>query len=119
MSHSTLKEQLLNLEERLLNSEVRVDTKELEKVLAEGFFEFGSSGNVWLREDCLKDGGISVRDMSVNDFEIHPLAENVVLTTYRVKDNTKKQVTLRSSIWKLLNGKWQMYFHQGTISKYE
>jgi hypothetical protein len=118
-SHSTLKEHLLNLEESLLNPKVRTDTKKLENILAEGFFEFGSSGNVWLREDCLKDGGVSGREMYLLDFEIHTLAEGVVLATYRVKDNSRKQLSLRSSIWKLLNGRWQMSFHQGTISKYE
>ncbi len=52
--------------------------------------------------------------LSLYQFEIHPLAEDVVMTTYRVKDDTRMQITLRSSIWKRIDGRWQMFFHQGT-----
>lgn len=55
--------------------------------------------------------------MTLSNFEINPLSENVVLATYRVYDRTREHHTLRSSIWKLIDGKWQMFFHQGTITK--
>jgi hypothetical protein len=48
---------------------------------------------------------------------LHTLAPDVVLATYRVVDETRKQHTLRSSIWKLKDGRWQMVFHQGTPTK--
>ncbi|MGM0878048.1 MAG: DUF4440 domain-containing protein [Bacillota bacterium] len=51
------------------------------------------------------------------DFEIHPISDGAVLATYCVKDETRNQHTLRSSIWKLIDGRWQMFFHQGTITK--
>lgn len=113
---SSLKEHLHQLEEILLKPEVRSDPGEMKKLLAEEFFEFGSSGNVWQREDFVGENGESVRQMSLSDFDIHPLAEGVVLTTYRVKDETRKQATLRSSIWKYIDDRWQMVFHQGTIT---
>lgn len=51
-NQSVLKEHLCQLEQRLLNSEIRKTPKELEKLLADNFFEFGSSGNVWHKKDC-------------------------------------------------------------------
>jgi hypothetical protein len=110
----SLKDQLCKLEQRLLEPEIRTAPAELDKLLADDFFEFGSSGNVWYKKDCVSEGGLSVR---IYDFEIHPLSEDVVLTTYRVKDETRMKNTSRSSIWKLIDGRWQMFFHQGTITK--
>ena len=40
-----LKEQLLQLEEKLLLPEIRTSREELTNLLASDFFEFGSSGN--------------------------------------------------------------------------
>ncbi|TYR81506.1 DUF4440 domain-containing protein [Priestia megaterium] len=114
MDSQLLKEHLCELEKRLLEPEVRTNPAELETLLAEGFFEFGSSGSVWHRKDCVEEGGVGVRKMTLSHFDIHPLAEDVVLATYRIKDETRMHYTLRSSIWKCIDGKWQMFFHQGT-----
>lgn len=54
--------------------------------------------------------------MTLTDFNIHPLSEDAVLTTYRIHDETRNQETLRSSIWKWKDGRWQMFFHQGTVT---
>ena len=109
----TLKE----LEESHLTQEVRSSSLELDRLLADDFFEFGSSGNVYWKSDCIGDGGVEVRQMSLYDFNVHPLSPEVVLATYRVEDTTRQQSTLRSSIWKYIDGRWQMFFHQGTIKK--
>lgn len=101
----------------MLEPEIRTTPAELEKLLADDFFEFGSSGNVWYKKDCVGEGGLSIRKMTLYDFEINPLSEDVVLMTFRVKDDTRMQDTLRSSIWKFRDGRWQMFFHQGTIIK--
>lgn len=116
-NQSGLKKHLRELEQRLLEPETRTSPAELDNLLADAFFEFGSSGNVWYKNDSVGGEGLSVRKMTLSDFEIHPLAEDIVLATYRVKDETRIQNTLRSSIWKLIDGRWQMFFHQGTITK--
>lgn len=110
----TLKEQIYQLEQKLLQPEVRMAPEEIDQLLAEDFMEFGSSGNVWVKADCVQPGGLSVRQMTIQDFDIRLLAENVVLATYLVYDESRNEYTLRSSIWKHLNGRWQMTFHQGT-----
>ncbi|MDC3414324.1 DUF4440 domain-containing protein [Aquibacillus sp. 3ASR75-11] len=117
MDEQALKEHLYLLEERLLKPEVRTDPIELERLLSDDFFEFGSSGNVWYKKDFVGESGISVCEMNLYDFDIKPLATDVVLTTYRVEDKTREHHTLRSSIWKFRNNRWQMFFHQGTLTK--
>gem|GEM_PF-4634310 len=46
-------------------------------------------------------------------FEVHPLADDVVLVAY-ILFNEENEYTLRSSIWKFKDGEWRMFFHQGT-----
>jgi hypothetical protein len=52
--------------------------------------------------------------MRLSDFDIYPLSGDVVLTTYKIFNEEKMQYSLRSSIWKCKDTKWQMVFHQGT-----
>ncbi|MCP8967783.1 DUF4440 domain-containing protein [Ectobacillus ponti] len=111
-----LKKHIQELEQQLLEPGVRTAPAELDKLLADSFFEFGSSGKVWYKQDMT--GGISVRKMTMSDFALHPLAEDVVLATYRVKDETRGVHTLRSSIWKRTGEQWQMVFHQGTLTDF-
>jgi hypothetical protein len=110
-----LKELIFELEQSHIQNDIRVDLVELGEILAEDFFEIGSSGHVYTREECLTDG-VVLSDMKMYNFELHPLAEHVVLTTYFIVDSTRKRNTYRSSIWKQVDGRWRLYFHQGTIS---
>ncbi|CAM3809052.1 DUF4440 domain-containing protein [Mesobacillus thioparans] len=108
-----LRDHLLQLEEKLLTSEVRSSKTELKKVLADEFFEFGSSGRVLYKNEDFVDG-ISIIEVTLSEFEIHPLSDEIVLATYRTFNDQTKQHALRSSIWKLNEGVWKMVFHQGT-----
>ncbi|MEH6940079.1 DUF4440 domain-containing protein [Bacillus sp. JJ664] len=112
-----LKKHLQELEQQLIAPETRTKPVEVDKLLADNFFEFGSSGNVWYKKDFVGDDGLSVLKMTLSEFEIYPLSEDTVLATYYIKDETRMQNTLRSSIWKFIDGRWQMFFHQGTITK--
>jgi hypothetical protein len=114
---SALKKHLLELEQQLIEPTTRTTPAELDKLLADDFFEFGSSGSVWYKKDCVGGSGLTVRKMTLSNFEIYPLSEEVVLATYRLKDETRMQNTLRSSLWKFKDGRWQMFFHQGTITQ--
>lgn len=62
-------------------------------------------------------GSRSGEDGTLSQFDMHPLSEDPVLTTYRIFDEDKVEHTLRSLIWKCTNGRWQMFFHQGTKTK--
>lgn len=107
------KEHIRVLEESLLEPNVRMSPEAVDSLLAMTFFEFGSSGRVLSRADCV--GGLGTDQMSLYDFDIQVLAKDLVLATYKVKNETLNRHTLRSSIWKQFDGRWKMVFHQGTI----
>ena len=109
-----LKDHLRQLEESLLMPEVRSSKAELKKLLADDFFEFGSSGRVLYKNEEIADGGIGIVQMKMSDFEIHPLSDEIVLATYRIFNEISNQHSLRSSIWKKHVDGWKMVFHQGT-----
>lgn len=77
-SEFSLKEHLQLLEEKLLKSEIRTSKEELTKLLAEDFFEFGSSGNVWGMKDGIDENGIGAVKMILSNFEIHKLSDDTV-----------------------------------------
>jgi hypothetical protein len=115
---TSLREQLLQLEEKLLKTEIRTSKEELSHILADAFFEFGSSGKVLYKDESIGEEGLSVVQMKLSDFDIHPLSEEIVLTTYRIYNEVNKEHSLRSSIWKLIDGSWKMHFHQGTKTSF-
>lgn len=119
----TLLGQLRELEERLLASDVRSSREDVSDLLADDFVEFGRSGRVYDRQQTIEALSAEVdRDASIErtarDFRISLLTQGVALLTYR---STRRSAasesvvhSLRSSIWKLTDGRWQMVFHQGT-----
>jgi hypothetical protein len=111
----TLKEQLQKLEESHIGLEVRTSMEKLDEILADEFFEIGSSGFMYDKQECLETG-LVLTEMKLYNYEIYPLADDVVLSTYFIVDTTRNRNTLRSSIWKFIAGRWQLYFHQGTIT---
>ncbi len=117
-------EALRQLEEQLLQEHVRRSAAAVGHLLADEFVEFGSSGRTWNKEQIIEvlqqdDGGC---ERSLRDFQTNFLAPGVVLVTCRVirKSADERQPpveSLRSSIWKLIDGRLQMVFHQGTPSQ--
>jgi hypothetical protein len=117
-----LENHLCQLEERLLQPNVRKSAEEVSELLASEFIEFGSSGRIFDKEQIIASLQMepTVR-RSLVDFRTCILAPAVVLVTYRaVRQGTSDEqpiYSLRSSIWKLIDGRWQMLFHQGTLSQ--
>jgi hypothetical protein len=106
-----------DLETSLHKSAVRNSPDAASALLADSFIEFGSSGTVWNKSsivESMRREGPQDRRIIVEDFVAQELASDVVLVTYRTL--TANQSTLRSSVWKNMDGKWKMVFHQGTPS---
>jgi len=107
------------LEERLLQPDVRKSAEDLDELLADDFMEIGSSGIYNKRQiiESLKDEPPTKRSLS--DFKAFTLAPNVILVTYRLIQHSPSDrlpvYSIRSSIWKFLDSRWQMVFHQGTL----
>lgn len=108
------------LEEALLNPEIRNNEPLLNSLLSTEFLEFSSSGKVYTRRKII-EALLNEKDVfySLNNFKIKELAPDVILATYianlkinKLSSNTKS--SLRSSIWKKIDEKWSMTFHQGT-----
>ncbi|MBS2968145.1 DUF4440 domain-containing protein [Metabacillus sp. KIGAM252] len=108
-----LQDQLKELEECLLQPEIRTSAEELDRLLADDFLEITSSGKTKDKCDCMN--GLDVPEMKLSHFSIRLLSEGLVQTFYTVHILEKK--TLRSSIWRYKGQKWQMIFHQGTLSE--
>ena len=119
-----LESELLALEEALLDPEVRRSPERMGALLADEFVEFASSGVAYdkrrilevLQDEALADDPVT---RSIAHFEAVPLAADVALTRYRLlrRRSTHEEPTqsLRSSIWRRRDGRWQMAFHQGTF----
>jgi hypothetical protein len=103
----------------MLQPDVRKTATRLDALLAEGFIEFGSSGLVFNKQDIIDSlRSESPVRRSLTDFKALPLGPGAVLTTYRVvrygAPGEQPIHSLRSSVWRLLDGRWQVVFHQGT-----
>jgi hypothetical protein len=88
-------------------------------LLADDFVEFGSSGRVYTKKEVIETlAQESVAQYSLTQFRAIPLATCAILATYCVvrESSTGEQPaeSLQSSIWKLIDGRWQLVFHQGT-----
>ena len=104
------------LEESLWLAETRFARDYLNRILDAGFFEFGRSGRVWTREQC-----IDVPPQEINEklpliaFKVTPLDSATILVTY-ISEVTYDEVqrSNRSSIGTKAPQGWKIRFHQGT-----
>jgi len=112
-----IKSVILSLERELTDPLVRADAKRVSEILAKDFVEFGRSGGVYsykLGDTFVDTDGRKY--LGVEDINIKMLSENVVLATYTGSMSLDGLIryTNRSSIWKLVNSRWRLVFHQGT-----
>lgn len=117
-----LKEILYQLEVSLVNQDNRSSAEKLNELLADDFIEYGSSGSVYNKEITMSSlTSAPSPTYKIYDFEVCCLSETFAQTRYktdRINIDGTKLTSLRSSIWKKTGKNWQMYFHQGTPSKY-
>jgi hypothetical protein len=116
-----LKKHLFDLETKMANPKVRKSPQELDQLLADSFVEFGSSGKIYDIQKIKEELGAEQEiHIAISDFKIKVLSSQIVLVTYladvkeKINSTESHFVSLRSSIWQLVDGKWQIVFHQGT-----
>lgn len=104
---------------RLLDPEVRASPARVLELLDPEFTEIGASGRRWDVESILTvTGGGTVSQESpveVSEMSGVVLAPGVVHLTY-FADNQGRRAW-RSSLWRLTETGWRMYFHQGTLAE--
>ena len=118
LERGSLLQQILQLEQLLLDPAVRRSPEKLQTMLADEFVEFASTGAAYRKGEVIEAlQHESPHRRTLSQFKVVPLADDVVLATYRVtRDDPAAAVeSLRCSIWKLYSGKWQLLFHQGTL----
>jgi hypothetical protein len=110
------KKELYELEKSLWRPETRFDKGYMNGLLTEDFFEFGRSGRTYRREEILSALMQEIDiDLPLKDFQIHRVADDVVLVTYVSEvQYDELEVGNRSSLWVRKDGGWKLRFHQGT-----
>jgi hypothetical protein len=108
------RDELLQLEQRLLDPTVRGSPGAVIPLLHPEFLEFGSSGRVYTKDAIVQ---MMVQEtpgvVKIRDFDVREISDDVALVTYRTIGQEGRE-TRRSSIWLRRNNDWQIVFHQGT-----
>lgn len=105
-------------ERELLTPRCRADPARVAALLADDFCEFGASGRRWDRASTVAaltaDTDVE-HDPPIQDTEMtgRLLADGLVLLTYRSQNGDR--AARRSSLWRLEDGRWRVFFHQGTL----
>jgi hypothetical protein len=108
------RDELLDLEQRLLDPSVRGSPQAVIPLLHPDFVEFGSSGRVYTKDMMVEmmlhqsPGVVRIRD-----FDVKEITPEVALVTYRTIGAEGRE-TRRSSVWVRGGAGWQIMFHQGT-----
>ena len=120
MSGDTLLSVLRTLECELHDPKVRRDQERLAQLIDPEFREFGRSGAAYERADIfeLLSSEVPPDKVHAQDFAALQIAPSVVLLTYKSAhvsySGSVERHSNRSSIWRFVDARWQMVFHQGT-----
>lgn len=103
---------------RLLDPEVRASSVLVSELLDPEFTEIGASGRRWDAESILTVTGAgtvsSESPVKVSRMTGVVLAPGIVHLTYFADSQGRR--AWRSSLWRLTETGWRMYFHQGTLA---
>lgn len=116
---------IFELEKELLKTEIRQSAEKINEILSDDFMEFTSSGNIYYytKDDIFDiDNNSPKINWEIKEFKIKQLSNDIILATYMLTKHSElrenMKYSLRSSIWKCLNGTWKMIFHQGTLTEH-
>jgi hypothetical protein len=103
---------------RLLDPRVRASAARVSELLDPEFVEFGASGRRWDAATILTvtgSGSVGAESpVEVVELTGTVLAPGVVHLTYLSDDGGRR--AWRSSVWRLTETGWRMYFHQATLT---
>jgi hypothetical protein len=114
----TLKQQLVQLEQLLVQPAARLSVQLLGRYLADDFYEIAATGRCFGKADVLERLPAETPPViSQQDFACRVLAEGIAQLTYRAtiqRADDEPNYSVRSSIYRFDGEKWQIVFHQGT-----
>ncbi|MAF31476.1 MAG: hypothetical protein CMF60_04655 [Magnetococcales bacterium] len=125
MKKNIVNKHVLALEKSLLTDKVRTSKALLNELLHDNFNEISQSGTVYGKSEFLEN--LPTKSSSSNyeayDFTVQHLSDDLVQVRFETLSNRAidgvRCKSLRSSLWKLHDSKWQMIFHQGTVKSEE
>lgn len=111
-----MKDLILQYEKDFFNAQFCQNKANLENRLSKDFLEYGKSGKVYNREFSMDElMSLSTdRQIEIANFEITELTEDILIAHYVSCNKNQKSCALRTSIWRIEDGSWKLYFHQGT-----
>ena len=95
---------------------------DIEQLMCEDFFEIGASGREYNRADVLSTLLERYQDAKYQDqweafnFRVTKISHDTYLLNYHLLQD-KTRLTQRSTIWKLFQDCWKIFYHQGTIMR--
>lgn len=104
--------------EKLLHLWDEISSDLVDKLLADEFIEIGSFGQIYNKNDVIRQLSTQNNfEIVISNFSVKLLAKNIALATYKAtkKSHFDSKLSLRSSIWKQIKGDWKIVFHQGTL----
>ncbi len=109
-----LERKLYALELEFMRPATRSSRSRLEELIDEEFVAFASTGEMYDRARTISALLLeSPPAWSIVDFKARALGVGAALTTY-LATTSGRPSSHRSSIWKLVDGRWRITFHQGT-----
>ncbi|WMN62234.1 nuclear transport factor 2 family protein (plasmid) [Pseudoalteromonas xiamenensis] len=121
--HSKITAQLLahliDQERQLLEPEVRSDPNALGALLDDEFYEISANGLVFNKHHVLtRLPKEKVPQFYNQQFTGRMLHEHIVQLSYRAAYRSTARsefhFSMRMSLWRFKNNRWQLYYHQGT-----
>jgi hypothetical protein len=117
----TDRSEIVGLERALLAPETRHNAEWLDGILAADMTEIGRSGRRYDKDGVIA-ALVAVTPTPAARFELimpklAELASGIALLTYRLEPLEEGGTpSLRSSIWRKADERWQLVFHQGTTA---
>ena len=109
MAHP-LQDEIRQLEEQLATHSIRASAEALDRLIADEFVEFGSSGRVYTKPEVVAlILAAPSTTTTLIDFRVSAVTTDVALATFRTERS------LRSSLWRREGQAWRIVFHQGTV----
>ena len=112
-------EELRRREPIFHHPELGTERADYEKMTAGDFWEIGASGQRYSREhvfevrEARRHHPVDESDWESGDLHCRELAPDLYLLTYTLRQGAR--LTRRSTIWRRVDGDWQVVFHQGTV----
>ncbi|MFT8556436.1 DUF4440 domain-containing protein [Liquorilactobacillus hordei] len=92
--------------------------EDFKKLLDENYEEIGVSGKIYnkaMEMDYVNSHqALSEKKLIISDFSSKEIGENLIMNSFKTTDKSTNKAAFRTSLWKKVNGNWQIFFHQGT-----